>query len=156
MAIITFRPITASNWRAAAEMRVSPEQEAFLTENIWSIAEAAYHKDLVPLAIHRGGVMIGFLMYGQSPSAGQWWLLRFMIAPAHQGKGYGAAALQQLLDSLRKEGLNSLQVGYHTENHVAEVLYRKAGFVPAAMAPWGEKTAVYWFIRDEDAASSQN
>ena len=36
-------------------------------------------------------------MYGLDPDTGRWWIIQFMIAVAHQDRGYGAAALEALI-----------------------------------------------------------
>ena len=72
--------------------------------------------------------MVGFLVYGKDPADGRYWLYRFMIDRRHQGKGYGKAALQKLIEHLRAlPDCAAITVGYQPENLVAERLYLLPG-----------------------------
>jgi diamine N-acetyltransferase len=139
--MIELKPITRENWQEAAGLEVAPDQQEFIEANIWSIAESKFYEQLTAMAIYDRRTMVGFLMWGYSPDDGRPWLYRFMIDRRHQGKGYGTAALQVLLNQLRREGLPELNVGYHRDNTVAERLYLRAGFQKRGLAPWGEMAA---------------
>ena len=136
--MIELKPITRDNWQEAAGLEVLPDQQDFIEPNIWSIAESRFYTQLTAMAIYDRRTMVGFLMWGYSPDDGRPWLYRFMIDRRYQGKGYGSAALRELLKQLRAEGLPELNVGYHRENIVAERLYLRAGFQKQGLAPWGE------------------
>lgn len=139
---ITIKPITKDNWEEAAHLRILPEQADFIAPNVFSIAESKFHPELNPCAIYAGSTMIGFLMYGRDPEDRQYWLYRFMIDDRHQGKGYGKAALQQLIAVIRAlPNAPELNVGFDLENHVAAHLYKSNGFIEGALASWGERTA---------------
>ena len=139
---ISIKPITESNWEEAANLRILPEQADFLMPNVFSIAESKFHPELVPCAIYAGTTMVGFLMYCRDPRDDQYWLYRFMIDEGYQGRGYGKAALRQLIDIIRAlPNAPELNVGYDLENHVAAKLYKSAGFIEGGLAPWGERTA---------------
>ncbi len=134
--------IDKSNWEEAAKLRVREDQKGFVTENVWSIAESQFHPWTRPYAIYDGGTMVGFLVYGRDPSDGNYWLYRFMIDQAFQGKGFGKVALKFLLNHLRKlPDCAGITVGYQPDNLVAERLYLGTGFKKGPPAPWGESTA---------------
>jgi diamine N-acetyltransferase len=139
---ITLRPITKDNWETAAKLEVREDQAGFVAPNVWSIAEAQFHPWTRPMAVYRGGTMVGFLVYGRDPADDEYWLYRFMIDRRHQGKGYGKQALAVLVALLRTlPDCTGITVGYQPDNLVAERLYLSAGFIKGDPAPWGESTA---------------
>lgn len=139
---IVLRPLTSRNWEDAANLSVRDDQKHFVALNIWSIAESKFHPALEPTAIYDGETMVGFLMYGIDPQDHRHWLYRLMIDQKYQGRGYGRAALERLIELLRRvPGCTGLSVGYEPENLAAERLYFSLGFQPAGIADWGEKTA---------------
>ena len=48
------------------------------------------------------------------------WVWRFMIDAAHQGKGYGRRALELLVDEARKDGVAEVKLSYHPGEHSPE------------------------------------
>src|SRR5687767_552015 len=125
---IVIRPITKDNWETAANLQVREDQTEFVMPNVWSIAETQFHPWTQPYGVYHEGVMVGFLVYGKDPADGRYWLYRFMIDRRHQGKGYGKAALQTLIEHLRAlPDCTAITVGYQPENVVAERLYLGAG-----------------------------
>src|SRR5215212_3967979 len=95
---ITLQPITRDNLWAVVELQLHPGQEAFVADNIDSIANASVEPTWVPLAVYAGEAVVGFVMYGQHPpDTGAWWVIRLMIDRAHQGQGYGRAAMEAVI-----------------------------------------------------------
>ena len=64
---VTLRPLTRDNLWAVVELTLHPGQEAFVADNIDSIANASVEPTWVPLAIYAGDELVGFVMYGQHP-----------------------------------------------------------------------------------------
>jgi diamine N-acetyltransferase len=144
---VVLRPITKDDWEEAASLQVREDQADFVVPNVWSIAESKFYDALQPTSIYDDTTMVGFLMYGRDPQDRQFWLYRFMIDRRFQGRGLGRAALDRLLDLLRRTpGCTGVNVGYDPRNAVAERLYLGAGFVPTGTAPWGELTARLSFL----------
>jgi len=140
--MIVLRPITRDNWEDAAGLSVHDDQVDFVMPNAWSIAESQFDEELKPTGIYDGGKMVGFLCYGINPRDGHFWLYRLMIDAELQQKGYGRAALNRLIDLLRRTtNATELNVGYDPRNEVAERLYLSLGFAKTGVAPWGELTA---------------
>ncbi len=126
---ISIRDITPDNWRQCIDLQVAEAQEHFVAPNVRSLAEAYVHKDCYPRAIYKGDEMIGFVMYGRDSKDGKDWIIRFMIDHQHQGKGYGRAALQAVIDLLRQQpNCTAIRLSYEPENSVAEKLYESFGF----------------------------
>ena len=101
-----------------------------IASNSYSSAQAAYQKNCYPLGVYSEASMIGFAMYALDPDEGSPWIYRFMIASAHQGKGYGRAALRQLIEFIQEtESAGQISLSYKQDNDPARKLYASAGFV---------------------------
>jgi len=51
------------------------------------------------------------------------------IAAAHRGKGIGKALIHTAIDKAASRGLSRIELTVHSENYVAQGLYRSLGFV---------------------------
>ena len=131
MGNVSLRPITVENWQRCIELKVKEEQVDFLPSNLYSIAEAQYYPQAVPQGIYdEQDVMVGFVLYGVDVESGKWKVFRLMIDQAHQGKGYGRAAMEQVIERLRgKPDCAEILIAYKVENHAARRLYESLGFV---------------------------
>src|SRR4051794_1141739 len=139
---ITFRPVTRQNFSAVIELTVTPEQEEFVSPNLYSLAETYVEPTWTPLAIYAGDQLVGFAMFGRDDATGQWWIMRYLIDTRHQGRGYGTAALPLLIDLIvERHGCNELFLGYDPSNEVAKRLYERMGFAPTGEMLEGEVVA---------------
>lgn len=126
---IIFKEITKDNWEECIELKVSKEQESFVASNAFSIVQANYSVGLFPLAIYNDDTMVGFLMYEKDDIAKDMGMCRLMIDIKYQNKGYGKAAIKELLDLIReKYGSTPFYTSFEPENNVAEKLYESIGF----------------------------
>ncbi|MBW3633123.1 MAG: GNAT family N-acetyltransferase [Chloroflexi bacterium] len=139
---ITFRPVTHDNFTHVIEMKVAPGQEDFVAANLYSIAEASLEPTWTPLAIYADDALVGFAQFGCDGRTGRWWIMRYMIDAAHQGKDYGTAALPELIELMvERNGCKEIFLGYDPGNDVAERLYARVGFVPTGEIMAGEIVA---------------
>lgn len=131
MSKVSLKPITAENWQACTGLKVKEKQAGFLPSNLYSIAEAQFYPQAVPLAIYsEQDQMVGFVMYGVDVETGKWKIFRLMIDQAHQGKGYGRAAMEQVVGRLRAQpGCSEILIAYQTTNEAARQLYASLGFI---------------------------
>lgn len=126
---ITLREITRENWLQCARLKVAPEQERFVASNGVSMAQSKYEPEYVPLAVYDGEEMVGFVMYGVEQTENKYWIMRMMVDHRQQGKGYGRAAMQLLLDRIRAiPGCDEVTISYEPDNAVARRLYASLGF----------------------------
>ena len=101
---VTLREITRDNFRDIMRLRVKPEQERLIALNSESIAEAHFHDEAWMRAVYADDVPVGFVMLHDEnlrdePEQRDFYSLwRFMIGAEHQGKGYGAAAMQLVVN----------------------------------------------------------
>jgi diamine N-acetyltransferase len=138
MAEVHLRRITADNEEECLGLRVDDAQARFVATNAQSLARARANPQLVPLAVYdqaaRGCAqprvpMIGFVMYEIDCGVGS--ILRLMIDRAHQRKGYGRAALVEVIRRLRLGPEVEMVVTSHRQdNAVVAALFRSLGFVP--------------------------
>lgn len=140
---VTLVEITAESVRAVCLLKPHPHQEHFVAPNAVSIAQAHFHKEAWFRAIHADGELAGFVMledwtrFPAEQSAHLWRgepyvsLWRFMVDARHQGRGIGKAALRQVIDKVRSEGIASwLLLSYVPGDGCPEPLYRSLGFKP--------------------------
>jgi diamine N-acetyltransferase len=100
---ITLRSIDRDNWHECIRLTLTPEQEGFMPSNLFHIAEARFYPEWTLLGVYADSRMVGFAMYGLDPDDGTVNLLHYMIDDREQGKGYGKAAMEQLLGKIRKD-----------------------------------------------------
>ncbi|HEU0116056.1 MAG TPA: GNAT family N-acetyltransferase [Thermomicrobiales bacterium] len=121
---------------------MAPEQEAFVASNLYSLAECYVEPTFTPLAIYAGDEIVGFATIGHDDEMDRWWICRFMIDAARQGRGYGTTALRELIDLMReRHGCEAIFLGYEPDNDVAARLYAHAGFAPTGDIDGGEIVA---------------
>jgi diamine N-acetyltransferase len=125
---IRLEPITRENWYECSQLEVKPEQRRFVSSNLLCIAEMQFYPSWGAYAIYDKDQMVGFVLYEHDQEQDEWWISSLMVAAAHQGKGYGRAALQALLPLIRQKGCQEIWVGYANDNSVARALYSGLGF----------------------------
>ena len=136
---VTLRPITRDNLWAVVDLTLHPGQKGFVADNIKSIANAYVEPTFVPLGVYAGDDLVGFAMYGQHPKTGAWWVIRLMIDRKHQGKGYGRAAMEALIETMAERvGCEEIVTSFVAANTVAANLYASLGFRPANEIEDGE------------------
>jgi diamine N-acetyltransferase len=146
MADVVLRPIKEDNWEEALTLTVRPEQTGFIPTVAESMAKA-YIKpgglNYDPYAVYTvSGVMIGFLSYltedGGDPNIA--YLSGFFIDKAHQGRGYGRAALRAFLAMVREKQprCRDVRLTVHPDNVAARALYESMGFAPTGLVLDGE------------------
>ena len=124
---VELREITQDTLRAIFELSVAPEQEEYVAPNARSIAEAHFEPHAWFRGVYADDAPIGFVMAYRDPPQ-RFWIWRFMIDAAHQGKGYGREALELLLDEARKDGVEEVKLSFHSGEHSPREFYARAGF----------------------------
>lgn len=151
MPTIIFKPITRENWRDCVKLKVAPNQDHFVAPNIYSLAQAAYETEMVPLGVYEDETMVGFVMYTKAAAddLGRYWIVRVLIGADQQGKGYGRATMTALIERMRDEipGLKAVTLDFHRENAVAEKLYESLGFQKTGEIEGDEVVATLTFAQ---------
>lgn len=139
--VVRLVSVTQANRAAVEALSVEAGQQRFVASNRDSLAEAGEDRDAVPRAVVAGGDLVGFLMYDAS-DADDVRIYRFMIDRAHQGRGYGRAALGAVLAEIATlEVGGRVSIVYEPDNEPARRLYGAAGFVEEGLDEDGEMVA---------------
>ncbi|WP_083415398.1 GNAT family N-acetyltransferase [Massilia timonae] len=138
---VSLWPVTVDNVETLLEMQLPPEQDRWLANNAYSIAQASFYPDWRMRAIYHDGAPAGFLLYdvASRDEAGHYGIYRFMVDHPRQGRGIGRRALQLLLAELRAQpDAQRITICYKPENVAARALYRSCGFVEVGVDELGE------------------
>jgi diamine N-acetyltransferase len=139
---IRIAPVTPANRALVTALQLAPEQMDFVASNEASLREARSDRDARPRAIMAGDRVVGFLMYEAPRDEDEARIYRFMIDRAWQGRGYGKAALREVLGEIQGLGhIRHVSICYEPENEAARQLYRAAGFVEEGLDEDGEMIA---------------
>ena len=91
--MIKLEKVTEKTFKKILSLKVTKEQEAYVSSNLVSLAQAwLYYEHARPLAILLDEEPIGFMMLDwdeEERTVGIW---RMMIDAQYQGKGYGKKA----------------------------------------------------------------
>mgnify|MGYP001585077778 CR=1 FL=1 len=140
MTMVSLKQITKDNWETCVKLQVGKDQEGFVASNLYSLAEVQFLDDVQAFGIYQDETMVGFAMFGVAPEDGHYWIYRLMVDVQHQHKGYGRAALVQIIELLKQERRSDeICIGYAPKNAVADRLYESLGFSGREFASWGEK-----------------
>ena len=137
--MITLREITPQNWHQCINLSVAEDQKGFVAPNVYSLAQAKVYPSYTPLAIYHDDEMVGFSLHGIDPDDNEMGISRLMIDQRYQGKGYGRAALVQLIEMIRRDAsLHAIYLSFEPENKTAEALYKSLGFEHTGEIEGGE------------------
>lgn len=141
---VQLKDIDAGNWHEALSLGLNPGQEHFVATNVYSLAEAYVKPEWPvyrPLAVYDGGQMVGFVMYAGDPaSADRHYVQRLMIDRRFQGRGYGRAAMVEMLGLIRENGAcEEIRLTVAPDNANAQNLYRSLGFEDTGRMHFGEQ-----------------
>jgi diamine N-acetyltransferase len=140
-ATVTLREITKENLREIFRLKVSAEQERFVAPNAVSIAQAYFDRDVAWFrAIYAGEMPVGFVMLHDEPAERKYYLWRFMVDQRYQGLGYGARALNQIIEYVRtRPGAHELLTSVVPGEGSPGPFYEKLGFTYTGDIDEGER-----------------
>jgi diamine N-acetyltransferase len=136
---VSLRELTAETMREICRLEVREDQRDFVAPNVFSIAQAYFESRTWLRGVYVGDTPVGFAMLYENPDGGQYFLWRFMIDAQHQGKGYGRAALDLVVDHVR--GLpdaTELRLSYVEGDASPRGFYRAYGFAETGEREHGE------------------
>ena len=127
--------IDETNKNAVELLEVHDNQKHYIASNKRSLETAEseeYCKIARPFAIYADEKLIGFTMFAfeidSSDPNDRYWLWRFMIDKNHQGKGYGKAALEKIIDYFKSHSADHILLSTEEVNKTALSLYHKYHF----------------------------
>ncbi|WP_256753858.1 GNAT family N-acetyltransferase [Mesorhizobium sp. Mes31] len=134
--------MTEANRALVASLELAPDQMDFVASNAESLDEARLDEDARPRVVMAGDRVVGFLMYEAPQDDDEARIYRFMIDRASQGKGYGKAALREVLGEIGSlRHVRHVSICYEPDNDAARRLYHAAGFVEEGLDEDGEMIA---------------
>lgn len=144
--VVSLREVTAETVREICTLDVGSGQRELVAPNAVSIAEAYFEPAAWFRAVYAGETPIGFAMLYDptrttKPEGGPdtCYLWRFMIDHRHQRRGYGAAALEQLVAHVSTlPGVTRFKTSFVPEPGNAAPLYERAGFRATGEVDEGE------------------
>lgn len=127
------RKIDGGSREEIVSLTVSEGQREYIASNEDSIAEAETLPEIArPFGIYADGKAVGFAMFAfdenNDDPHDKYWLWRFMIDKSLQGRGYGGAALKEIINYFRDNGAEEITLSTKESNVAALGLYRKFGF----------------------------
>ncbi|OPA75383.1 GNAT family N-acetyltransferase [Paenibacillus selenitireducens] len=132
---IVIQSVNRFNWERVLEIKLSPEQTAYVPTVMEGLAYAyikPWDEALDPYVLCVGDQVIGFFYLSYTPgSKDNYWMGGFQMDIAFQGKGYGKKALHQIIEFILGEHPNAeiLSLTVEKTNQVAIQLYEKLGFI---------------------------
>lgn len=127
------REINDTNRADCIALKVAPEQMQYIAPNEDSLRDANENAEVArPYAIYIDDKIVGFTMFAfdeenEDPDD-KYWLWRFMIDSSLQGKGYGKAALKEIIQYFKTNGADIITLSTKESNTTALSLYHKLGF----------------------------
>lgn len=132
--MIHLEKITEKNFIDAFGLKLAAGQERFVSHPIRSLAQAyVYREQCQPFGIYDEEVMVGYVMVIYDYDIPEYDLWHMMIDVSKQGRGYGRAALDQVLAYIRTKPFGTsdrVTLTCNRENSRALRLYKSRGFVP--------------------------
>ena len=131
--MIELRKIDDSCINDVIALEVREDQKQYIDPNKASLAAAEENSEVArPFAIYADGTPVGFTMFAfdeeyEDPND-RYWLWRFMIDKELQGRGYGTAALKEIIEYFRSHGTGNIRLSTKETNTTALSLYHKFGF----------------------------
>lgn len=143
--MIKLKEIKADNLEDVLKLKVSKNQENFVSTTAYSLAQAyVYRRNAYPFAIYADDTLVGFIMFGFYESKNQYTLWKFLIDEKYQNKGYGKIALLLGIEHMKKQhDMKEIYTGIAIDNHVAEYLYQSVGFQATGLVENGMKELRY-------------
>lgn len=130
--MIDLKAITEENFIDAFALKLAPEQERFVSHPVRSLAQAyVYREQCQPFGIYEDDRMVGYVMVIYDYDIPEYDIWHMMIDRTEQGKGYGKAALDRMLDYIKTKPFGSSErvtLTCNKENLRALGLYKSKGF----------------------------
>lgn len=135
---ITLRDITADNWRAVAFLELAEAQKEWVAPPWYTILQAGYEGGVLK-AIYADDVVVGQVWYQLEEHTRSAHINRLLTGLAHQGKGYGRAAMHLVLaDCESLPFVDVVYISFVPGNDIARKLYLDLGFVDTGEMDDGE------------------
>lgn len=153
--MVTLRKITEDNFLEAFSLQLAPGQERFVSHPIRSLAQAYVYRDQCkPFGIYAEDRMVGYVMVIYDCDVPEYDIWQMMIDASEQGKGYGSAALDQVLEYIRTEPFgpsDRVALTCNKDNKYALMLYICKGFAQTGVED-GEEIELSMTLKERNQA----
>ena len=122
--------IDPGNWRLG--LTVSESQKNYVSDSYAMLARAYAYREQRSKAfvIYNDETPVGMGLYYDLPELDCFDLSQLFVDERYQGRGYGKAATQLILDAMKQDGkYNKVDLCYIEGNDAAKNLYEQFGFV---------------------------
>ena len=130
--MIHLEKITEENFVQAFDLQLAPGQEVFVSHPVRSLAQAyVYRAQCQPFGIYDDDTMVGYVMVIYDYDIPEYDIWHMMIDKSRQGRGYGSAALDRVLEYIKTKPFgpsDRAALTCHKENTHAIGLYKSKGF----------------------------
>jgi diamine N-acetyltransferase len=107
--VVSLRAVTDANLAAVVALEVAPGQRHYVAGVVQSLVDAQRHPEAMPWyrAVYADDTPVGFVMIsdnippGDPTLLGPYFLWRLLVDARHQGRGYGRAAMELVIDYVR-------------------------------------------------------
>ena len=145
--MVELRAIAENNFLDAFQLKLAPGQERFVSHPIRSLAQAyVYREQCQPFGICAEGKMVGYVMVIYDYDVPEYDIWHMMIDESAQGRGYGSAALDRVLDYIRTKsfgGSDRVALTCNKDNPIARKLYESKGFAASGVEDEDEIELVF-------------
>lgn len=130
--MVELRKITEDNFIDAFNLKLGEGQEIYVSHPIRSLAQAyVYREQCQPFGIYDDDVMVGYVMVIYDYDIPEYDIWHMMIDVSKQGRGYGRAALEQVLAYIKTKPFGSsdrVTLTCSKDNDIALGMYMNIGF----------------------------
>ena len=130
--MISLKEITEENFIDAFNLKLGDGQEKYVSHPVRSLAQAyVYREQCQPFGIYCEDEMVGYVMVIYDHDVPEYDIWHMMIDISRQGKGYGKAALERVMDYIKTKPFGSsdrVALTCSKDNSAALELYHKMGF----------------------------
>ena len=124
--------INKTNFIQAFNLKLTQEQERFVSHPIRSLAQAyIFYHQCTPFGIFHEDTMVGYVMVIYDHDLAEYNIWHMMIDAAYQHRGFGALALRKCLDYIASKPFgqsDKVVLTCNKDNPIALHLYQKFGF----------------------------
>ena len=130
--MISLKVISEDNFVDAFNLKLAKGQEEYVSHPVRSLAQAyVYRNQCQPFGIYDDDRMVGYVMVIYDYDIPEYDIWHMMIDASEQKKGYGRAALRQVIEYIREKPFgNSSRIALtcNKNNPIARKLYESFGF----------------------------
>jgi GNAT superfamily N-acetyltransferase len=151
--VVSLQPVSEANRAAVLALRVTPEQERFVSDVAGSMTEAADEPDgrAIQWALCAGETPVGFVMVSDDvggPDYFPQYLWKLLIDHRHQRQGYGTAALDLVADFFRGSGAARVMRTSAGQGDGSPIpFYERYGFVRTGDIVFGDEVLLQYQLR---------